>query len=323
MYPSRRRSSPDVRGFIDLAVIRFPSDSGAAGMAAYQARQDRATPEAPKSLRTASTRDAQPGRARSTDHYSMGKPMPDHADRVLPLRGASNFRDLGGYVGRDGLVLRWRRLFRSDHLAGLSADDHATLAGIGLAQSFDFRGDAERAAAPYQLAGVRVHALAIEPTVVERMQQITDSGQALTAEVTAGLMRDLYQNLVSTQAPRFAQMFEQLLQTDAPVVMHCTAGKDRTGVACALLLLALGVPRGVVMQDYLLSNRHYRRPAVARSDLPPEALAVMWQVQAGFLDAALEIVDQTPGGIDSYFSQRLGLTPAALDELAARYLHAG
>ncbi len=249
--------------------------------------------------------------------------MPDHADRILPLQGASNFRDLGGYVGRDGHALRWRRIFRSDHLAGLSADDHATLASIGLAQSFDFRGDAERAATPYQVAGLSVHTLAIEPTVVERMQQITASGQALTAEVTAGVMRELYRNLVSNQAHRFAELFEQLLQADAPVVMHCTAGKDRTGVACALLLLALGVSRGVVMQDYLLSNRCYRRPAAARSDLPPEALAVVWQVQAGFLDAALDIVDRTPGGIDGYFSQRLGLTPAALDALAARYLHAG
>jgi protein-tyrosine phosphatase len=74
--------------------------------------------------------------------------MTKHPDRVLPLQGATNFRDLGGYSGHGGRTVRWRRLFRSDHLAGLTAADKAALAELGLALAFDFRGEAERAAAP-------------------------------------------------------------------------------------------------------------------------------------------------------------------------------
>lgn len=246
--------------------------------------------------------------------------MLHHPDRVWPLQGATNFRDLGGYPGHGGRPLRWRRLFRSDHLGGLTEADQAALAALGLARAFDFRGEAERAATPYLLPGVVQHPLSIEPTVVQRMQDMVDAGQQLTAAVAVELMQDLYRALVNDQAHRFAELFEHLLAVDAPVVFHCTAGKDRTGFAAALVLSALGVPRDLVLQDYLLTNQVYRHQPVARSDTPAEALAVLWRVQAGFLDAALQVVDVEHGGVDRYLHQRLGLGPAALDALAARYL---
>src|SRR5512137_2743007 len=110
-----------------------------------------------------------------------------HPDRVWRLEGASNFRDLGGYPGHGGRPVRWRRLFRSDHLGGLTEDDKAQLAALGLAKAFDFRGDVERAAASYELDGLTQHSLAIEPTVVQRMHELVDSGQALTPQRAAGL----------------------------------------------------------------------------------------------------------------------------------------
>ena len=81
-------------------------------------------------------------------------PLADPPQRVLPLAGATNFRDLGGYLGHDGRPVRWRRLFRSEHLAGLTPDDQAALAALGLGRAVDFRGVAERAATPYDLPGV-------------------------------------------------------------------------------------------------------------------------------------------------------------------------
>ena len=106
--------------------------------------------------------------------------MPQHPDRVWRLQGATNFRDLGGYPGHGGRPLRWRRLFRSDHLGGLTAADHSTLAALGLGRSVDFRGTAERAAMPYALPGAVQHPLAIEPTVVQRMQALVAAGTRLT-----------------------------------------------------------------------------------------------------------------------------------------------
>lgn len=246
--------------------------------------------------------------------------MIDHPDRLLRLQGATNFRDLGGYPGHDGRPVRWRRLFRSEHLAGLTDADRAALTALGLGQSFDFRGVAERAATPYDLPGVVQHTLAIEPTVVQRLQDLTAAGSTLTAAITAELMCDLYRSLVSEQADRFAEMFEHLLQADVPAVIHCTAGKDRTGIAAALILSALGVSRDWVLQDYLLTNRHYKHARPARSETPAEVLAVLWRVEQGFLDAALEIIDADYGGIEPFLRQRIGLSQAALDTLAVRYL---
>ena len=246
--------------------------------------------------------------------------MPQHPDRVWRLQGATNFRDLGGYPGHGGRPLRWRRLFRSDHLGGLTAADHSTLAALGLGRSVDFRGTAERAAMPYALPGAVQHPLAIEPTVVQRMQALVAAGHTLDATTVVGLMAELYRSLVNDQAHRFAELFEHLLAAEAPLMFHCTAGKDRTGVAAALILLALGVPRAVVMQDYLLSNLVYRHPPIPLTDTPADVLAVLWQVQAGFLEAALQVIDTEHGGTDHYLAQRIGLSPAAMATLAARYL---
>ncbi|MFT4243351.1 MAG: tyrosine-protein phosphatase [Acidovorax sp.] len=243
--------------------------------------------------------------------------------RSLALTGASNFRDLGGYAGHGGRTVKWRRLFRSDHLAGLTPQDQAVLAGLGVARAIDFRGRAESAAHAYALPGVDYHHLVIEPTVVQRALELQRSGHRLTAQDAVALMQDTYRGFVYDNAPRFAELFGLLLDgRDAPLVFHCTAGKDRTGFAAALILLALGVPREVVMQDYLLTNDLYRRPPGIAGHAPDDVLAVLWRVQEDFLNAALHSVDSGFGGVQAYLADVLGLDAAAQRELATRYLQA-
>jgi protein-tyrosine phosphatase len=254
--------------------------------------------------------------------------MPDHPSRVLPLQGASNFRDLGGYVGHQGRPLRWRQLFRSDHLAHLTPQDHAVLQDIGVTRSLDFRGESERTAASYRLPGATVHPLTIEPAVVQRMQDLQQMREPLNAVRMQELMRELYRGLVQDHAHRFAELFEHLLQADGPLLFHCTAGKDRTGLAAAFILSALGVSREDIERDYLLTNEHFRPPTRQRQGttyagergLPDEALAVLWRVERNFLDAALAAIDTDHGGMDRYLTQRLGLTPAARQALQGKYL---
>jgi protein-tyrosine phosphatase len=240
--------------------------------------------------------------------------------RSLNLTGASNFRDLGGYAGLGGRIMRWRRLFRSDHLAALTPGDLAALSELGLSRAYDFRGEAERAAVPYALPGVTSYSLPIEPTVVQRLKELLESGHPLTAKDTVGLMQQTYRAFVHDNAPRFAELFGHLLESDAPLVFHCTAGKDRTGFAAALILLALGVPRPVVMQDYLLTNELFRMPQAPPGMAPQEVLDVLWRVQEDFLDTALHAVDADFGGVPRYLEQALGLGPAEQQRLAALYL---
>ena len=241
-------------------------------------------------------------------------------DRSLRLAGASNFRDLGGYPGEAGRAVRWRRLFRSDHLASLTPDDADTFRQLGVTRVFDFRGVSERAAVPYELPGVAQHALPIEPTVVQRMKDLLDAGEAVTPAHTVELMQQTYRAFVHDNAARFAALFAHLVDSDAPMVFHCTAGKDRTGFAAALILLALGVPREVVMQDYLLTNDYYRVPVFDQARVPPEVLNVLWRVQAEFLDAALQAVEQDYGGVDAYLARALGVRMPERQRLTALYL---
>ena len=246
--------------------------------------------------------------------------MPRHPLRHWKLEGATNFRDLGGYPGHEGRPLRWRRIFRSDHLGALSEADRRRLAELGLAAALDLRGEDESAATPYAIEGVTRHALAIEPSVVSRLQEEHAAGRALDAALAAEMMRELYERLVQDHVDRYAALFDHLLAARAPLVFHCTAGKDRTGVAAALVLLALGVPRETVMQDYLLTNEVFKPPWAPRPDMPPEVMRALWGVQAEYLDAALEMIDREHGGPERYLERVIGLDAERAARLAARYL---
>src|ERR1043165_7444434 len=97
--------------------------------------------------------------------------------RHLNLSGASNFRDLGGYPTRDGRSIRWRQIFRSNHLGHLTGDDVAVVRGLGVTSAFDFRGVTERAEALCGVAEITTHSLPVEPTVVAALRAIAASGR--------------------------------------------------------------------------------------------------------------------------------------------------
>lgn len=246
--------------------------------------------------------------------------MSEAPARHLSLAGASNFRDLGGYPARNGRIVRWRQIFRSNHLGHLTDDDIAVVRGLGVRSAFDFRGAEERQAALCLMNDVTVHSLPVEPTVVAALRAIAASGTQLSAEHAVEVMRDSYRKYVQQNTPRFRALFAHLLEERAPLVIHCTAGKDRTGFACALILHTLGVSDDVIAEDYLLTNRYYRRDPNNGSELPDDVKNVLGTVQASFLGAAFEAIDADYGDLETYLRDGLGLGPAERASLEARYL---
>ena len=246
--------------------------------------------------------------------------------RYIALPGTTNFRDLGGYMGHGGRAVRWRMLFRSDHLAGLTPEGLETLKTLGVQRSADFRGAYERATDAYAWEGLTTHALSVEPTVVQKALALVHNGGSLTAQDTVALMQETYRHFVCDNTVQFAQLFRLLLEEDAPTVFHCTAGKDRTGWAAALILEALGVARTDIEQDYLLTNQYYQRPKAmatrAAQAVPQEILDVLWRVQPAFLASAYEMVERDYGGMPLYLQDVLGMGAAEQQELQARYLQA-
>jgi protein-tyrosine phosphatase len=242
------------------------------------------------------------------------------SQRHIPLNGASNFRDLGGYVGHEGRTVQWRKIFRSDHLASLHEQDVSQLKTLGIERSFDFRGVQESQAQSYAWPGIERHSLSIEPTVVQRLQAQQLTGRPLSAADALDAMQATYREFVKSDSHRFAELFEHLLAKPDPLLFHCTAGKDRTGLAAALILSALGVSEQDIWQDYLLTNQLYKRNHTGATTLAPEVLKIVWQVQESFLKASLEVIQQDHGGMHNYLSQQLKLSPAALQKLRSNYL---
>jgi protein-tyrosine phosphatase len=248
--------------------------------------------------------------------------MSETPARHFNLAGASNFRDLGGYPGKDGRIVRWRQIFRSNHLGHLTEADAAVLRSLGVKSAFDFRGMEERASALCGIREIEVHSLPVEPTVVASLRAIMNTGTPLSQDHALEVMRESYRNYVQQNTPRFRALFAHLLEDRAPLVIHCTAGKDRTGFACALILHVLGVANEVISEDYLLTNRFYRRDPSASNDLPEDVRQVLASVQPPFLAAAFEAIDADFGDLENYFVDGLGIGPAERKALQMRYLEA-
>jgi protein-tyrosine phosphatase len=245
--------------------------------------------------------------------------MSDTPARHLTLEGASNFRDLGGYPTGDGRMVRWRQIFRSNHLGHLTTADIEIVRGLGVRNAFDFRGRDERAAAVCAVEEITVHSLPIEPSVVAALRARLAAG-TLSADAALEIMRESYRNYVRLNTHSFRALFAYLLDDRAPLVIHCTAGKDRTGFACALVLRSLGVADDVIAEDYMLTNRFYRRDPTAGTDLPDDVRQAIGSVHASFLAAGFEAVSADYGDLESYFRDGLGLGDRERAALQQRYL---
>lgn len=263
----------------------------------------------------------------TTERTALAESKPQHPESRMTtpntpptLQGASNFRDLGGYTGIGGRRVRHGLVYRSDHLAGLTAEDHRALAPLRIAHSLDFRGQAERTALSSVLPGAQAVNLGIEPTVVVQVKALLAAGKIPSEAETVALMAQTYQSFARDAVPTYARFFQHLIEQPNPVVFHCTAGKDRTGFAAALLLSALGADRDTVMADYLLTNQLYRRSPLVSTDGPAHVVNVLWGVQPVFLNAAFDTVDREFGGMDRYLEGPMGLGSAAMARLRARLL---
>ena len=185
---------------------------------------------------------------------AVGSPRPT---RHLLLDGVYNVRDLGGYQGRAGQTLRWQRLYRADDLGRATADDLATIAGLGVRTVIDLRTDRERAASRppvFRSADISIHHLPMVRNRWEEANRFTarrDDGLDLDVEAVLA-QRSL--DMLVEGAPAIADALRILAQPGAqPAVIHSALGKDRAGLLAAVILALLGVPTRTIAEDYALS----------------------------------------------------------------------
>jgi protein-tyrosine phosphatase len=258
------------------------------------------------------------------------------------ISGALNFRDIGGLPTSDGRTVSRGLFYRSGELNTLTPADFETLAALHIKYIFDLRTDAERAASPTRWP--------LNPPVILPVSVGFDAKQnpasAMQAFFAGGAdashaavgMRATTATIAVDGAPAIGKILLALSQGDEPAIVHCTAGKDRTGVVTAILLTLLDVSKDDIYKDYLESNSAVQAQMMrmrqasteksgaenspvssALSALPMDAIKVLLGVDRTYLDAAFTAIDAKYGSFQVYVTDGLKLSPADVAALRTRF----
>lgn len=250
----------------------------------------------------------------------------------MTLAGAPNFRDIGGCAASAGRTVRRGRIFRSQALADATEQDLEVIRRLGIGAVLDLREPEERQRPnrwPHAMPAQVISVEATPPTDVIRPAQLRRWLQdpAFEESRARSLVMDMYREMPRAYAPHLAALFAWLAGSSRPpVLIHCEAGKDRTGFICGVLLLALGAPVQAVLAEYLLSRGRYRLSALRKvvgEDLPPRAdraLQVIAAVDAAYLTAALHWIDARHGSLEAYLCEGVGVTREQLRAVRSNLL---
>jgi protein-tyrosine phosphatase len=248
---------------------------------------------------------------------------------ALRLAGATNFRSLGGLPGADGRRIRPHALMRADRLAALTADDWRTLAGTGIATICDLRSDAERTEHPNRVPS-QLDVRELHCDIRNDLRADPALARLLVADPTARgaehVMVEIYRRFPAYMGGTLATLADRLLAGGTPLLVHCSAGKDRTGFVVAVLLHALEVPEPLIRQDYLASrawpgadSHRASLEARLRTFIAPEelpgAVDTVLDVREVYLEAAMDTLRAEFGSVLRYLESAAGVDAARLDRL--------
>ncbi|TDJ45227.1 MAG: tyrosine-protein phosphatase [Gammaproteobacteria bacterium] len=248
--------------------------------------------------------------------------------RILDIKSVINFRDIGGYVTVDGRSTAWRKIFRSGDFSRFSPQEQLVVSALGIATVIDLRSDEERARGPSlwydESDQPEIILLPIGGSAADWFSKLSRQLQVggFSREEIHATFIEMYAAIPLENMAEYSALFTHILASDAaPILVHCTGGKDRTGIAAALILSALDVPRVTIMQDFMLTNEAIDVGPVAKMlamilsknsdhEIDPVAIEPMLIVQPIFLETAFAAIDAEYGSMDNYLQDALGLTAA-------------
>jgi protein-tyrosine phosphatase len=245
----------------------------------------------------------------------------------IPLTGAKNFRDFGGYATACGGTVRKGVLYRSDRLSELSSDDFSQIAPLGIRNVCDLRGDKERRNAPTRWGAEKAPNMLHMPLISDEGRStlkgiIGHSGPRRDERAAREIMLGLYERLVTERQALdyYRQLFELIASVDnLPVLIHCSGGKDRTGVVCALILWSLGVDMEDIVADFMMSKVLYSdkvdlntlAPQIfdytTGGDWHAEALRPVFNVEPAYIETAFRRLKDAYGTAEAFLLDAVGL----------------
>jgi protein-tyrosine phosphatase len=252
-------------------------------------------------------------------------------ERRLLLQESPNFRDFGGYATSDGRRIRWGQLYRSGQLDRVEETDQAEIARLGIQLVCDFRRDMEREFAPNRFApghAPRIENLAIMPgSSASLFEQSDTAAGAAVDDYGVQLMIAINRDLALEQTPAYTRLFQALVESEGPVLIHCAVGKDRTGFAAALIKAALGVPEPALLHDYLLTDRYLpierelaRLQEKYQWSGPSDHMLPILQVRREYFYAAFDAIHEQFGSVDRYLREALAVDDDMRAALRNRWL---
>lgn len=250
--------------------------------------------------------------------------LADSAQRLVRMQGAINFRDAGGYATKDGKHVTWGKVYRSADVSHLTDADLQTFRNRHIISVIDFRGTKESAAAPDRLPeGTKYLLSPAGSDSLPNMQQMA----AMIKQT--GFLQTMYSSpSVKYYGERYRPLFQQLLTLPdtAAIMYHCTGGRDRTGMATALFLYALGVPQTTIEADFTASNV-YLAPMHAQmftmmskaTGMQPEQIKKEMELRPELLQSFFSALAAQYGTVENFMEKELGVGPKEVAILRSKY----
>lgn len=235
--------------------------------------------------------------------------------KPLPLTGAHNVRDLGGYPAEGGKTTKYKAFLRGDSLHGLTKEDKEYLDGYGVRLVIDVRGKSEALMHPDHIDKKQVDYLHVP--LLDHIQS-----EALRGKMPTD-MGDMYIELVENSKGGLKKIFERMARQEGCVLYHCTAGKDRTGVITMFLLRLAGVKDDVILADYSVSETNMKEE-FDRQRKMVEAAGIkipdyIFESRPEFLKKLMDHIDKAYGGAQGYLKE-IGLADEDVGKLKEKLI---
>lgn len=251
--------------------------------------------------------------------------LADSTQRLVHVRGALNFRDVGGYKTTDGKQVRWNRVFRSASIQKLTSTDMDTMQARHIYTVIDFRGKQESAQAPDRLLPHTDYTLSPAGSD-DGMMSKERMAESFKGD---GFLEEFYgKGGVRYFGERYRPLFQKLLTLNdtTALLYHCTGGRDRTGMATALFLYTLGVPRETINQDFVASNTYLKpmmgrmmQPLADQTGMTVEQLNKKMELHPGLLDTFFDTLKSSYGSVEAFLQKEMGIGDPEIKILKEKY----
>ncbi len=249
--------------------------------------------------------------------------------RLLPMDGAHNTRELGGYETTDGKSVKWGMLFRSDKLSDISKTDQVYLQNLGIKKIIDFRSKEEKKEDPDIIPkGINYIEMPISVDGAMR-SKIEAVLKGETDKEVKSFLIDANKEFVSNYTGVYEEFLRNLIDDEGPALFHCTAGKDRAGFAAAITLIALGVSKEDVIQDYMKTNQFTQErieEIIGQIELmtlyqtDAEILRPLLGVEREYIETAFQTAEKKYGSLEDFIRNGLNISDEDIQKLRNKFL---